>query len=239
MLSPTRRFSLFRKYVAQLVEHGKKFLIIGNKNAITYKDIFPLIKESRMWVGHTSMSKDLLFDLPEEIAREMKATKKEGSAYKIVDGVVKGRSQSIWFTNLDHGRRHESLNLMTMEENLKFSKNLKGKAAYDRYENFNAIDVGTYKEIPSDYDGIMGVPVTFLDKYNLEQFEIIGNSDDGAMMREIGVRTLGREFIDAYRDSGGTGHYRPGDADARLATTSSAYYFQTPSDSSPSPCPAR
>ena len=232
-------FSLFRKYVAQLVEHGKKFLIIGNKNAITYKDIFPLIKESRMWVGHTSMSKDLLFDLPEEIAREMKATKKEGSAYKIVDGVVKGRSQSIWFTNLDHGRRHESLNLMTMEENLKFSKNLKGKAAYDRYENFNAIDVGTYKEIPSDYDGIMGVPVTFLDKYNLEQFEIIGNSDDGAMMREIGVRTLGREFIDAYRDSGGTGHYSPGDADARLATTSSAYYFQTPSDSSPSPCPAR
>ncbi len=99
---------------------------------------------------------------------------------------------------------------MTMAENLKFSKNLKGKTAYNRYDNFDAIDVGTYKEIPRDFDGIMGVPVTFLDKYNPDQFEIIGNSDDGSMMRDIGVRLLGQEFISAYRARGGTGHYSPG-----------------------------
>jgi hypothetical protein len=119
-------------------------------------------------------------------------------------------STSCWYTNLDHGRRHEPLSLMTMEENLKFSKNLRGQKRYHRYENFNAIEVSTYKEIPSDYDGIMGVPITFLSKYNPEQFEIVGNSDDGAMMREIGVRALGREFIAAYRECGGTGHYSPG-----------------------------
>jgi len=102
------------------------------------------------------------------------------------------------------------LSLMTMEDNLKFSKNLKGKTAYDKYENLDAIEVGTYKEIPSNYDGIMGVPVTFLNKYNPDQFEIIGNSDDSSMMKELGVSVLGREFIDAYRDRGGTGHYSPG-----------------------------
>lgn len=83
-------------------------------------------------------------------------------------------STSCWYTNLDHGRRHKPLNLMTMEDNLKFSKNLRGKAAYDRYDNYDAIEVGTYKEIPSDYDGVMGVPITFLDKYNPDQFEILG-----------------------------------------------------------------
>lgn len=83
-------------------------------------------------------------------------------------------STSCWYTNLDHGRRHQPLQLMTMAENLKFSKNLRGKEAYDRYDNYDAIEVGTYKEIPSDYDGIMGVPITFLDKYNPEQFEILG-----------------------------------------------------------------
>jgi hypothetical protein len=119
-------------------------------------------------------------------------------------------STSCWYTSLDHGRRHEPLNLMTMAENLKFSKNLRGKSAYDHYVNYDAIEVGTYKEIPSDYDGVMGVPITFLDKYNPDQFEIVGNSDDSDMMREIGVRPLGREFINAYRAHGGTGHYSPG-----------------------------
>jgi hypothetical protein len=80
----------------------------------------------------------------------------------------------MWFTNLDHGRRHQKLPLMTMAENLKFSKNLRGKGDYDRYDNYHAIEVGTYKEIPSDFDGIMGVPITFLDKYNPDQFEIVG-----------------------------------------------------------------
>jgi hypothetical protein len=82
----------------------------------------------------------------------------------------------MWFTNLDHGRRHQKLPLMTMAENLKFSKNLRGKGDYDRYDNYDAIDVGTYKEIPSDFDGIMGVPITFLDKYNPDQFEMAAHA---------------------------------------------------------------
>src|SRR5579864_2100516 len=109
-----------------------------------------------------------------------------------------------WYTNLDHGRRHQRLECMTMADNLRFSKHeeINGKAEYDRYVNFDAIEVPFSDAIPSDYDGIMGVPVSFLDKYNPDQFEIVGNSDDGAMMSEIGVRALGREFIHAYRARG-------------------------------------
>ena len=165
-------FSLFREYVAQLVQYGKKFLIIGNKNAITYKEVFPLIKDNRMWVGHTPMGKDLLFDLPEGIARELKATKKEGSSYRIIDGVVKGRSQSIWFTNLDHRKRHEDLILYK-----RYSPE-----EYLTYDNYDAINVDKTAEIPMDWDGAMGVPITFLDKHNPEQFEVLGFSslwDDG------------------------------------------------------------
>jgi hypothetical protein len=157
-------FSLFREYVAQLMEYGKKFLLIGNKNAITYKEVFSLIRDNRLWVGYTPMSADLLFDVPAVYARELIATKKESSAYKIVKGVVKGRSQSIWFTNLDHKKRHEDLLLYkkyTPEE-------------YPRYDNYDAIEVSKTMEIPEDYDGVMGVPVTFLDKYNPDQFEIKG-----------------------------------------------------------------
>ena len=172
-------FSLFREYVAQLMEHGNKFLIIANKNAITYKEIFPLIKGNELWMGVTPMGTDMLFDVPPEVANAMLKTGKKGSNYKIVDGKVMGRSTSVWFTNVDHGRRHQELPLMTMADNLKFSKHkeIKGKADYDRYDNYDAIEVGTYKEIPSDYDGVMGVPVTFLDKYNPEQFEILGITD--------------------------------------------------------------
>ena len=185
-------FSLFREYVAQLVEYSKKFLIIGNKNAITYKEIFPLIKDNRMWVGHTPMSKDLLFNLPESLARELKATKKKGSSYRIIDGVVKGRSQSIWFTNLDHKKRHEDLILYK-----RYSPE-----EYVTYDNYDAINVDRTAEIPMDWDGAMGVPITFLDKHNPEQFEILGFSslwDDGfkshtfygdyAEMRPDGTKT--------------------------------------------------
>ena len=196
-------FSLFKEYVAQLVEHEKKFLIIGNTNSITYLEIFPLIKVNKLWLGCTNFNVGMFFEVPDDWERFHHIDKETGKKIARV-------STSCWYTNLDHGRRHEPLNLMTMADNLKFSKNLRGKTAYDRYENFDAIEVGTYKEIPSDYDGIMGVPVTFLDKYNPDQFEIVGNSDDGNMMSEIGVRTLGREFINAYRARGGTGHYSPG-----------------------------
>ena len=161
-------FSLFREYVAQLIEHDKKFLIIGNKNAITYKEVFSLIRNNRLWVGCTPMSADLLFDVPAVYAQELLANKKEGSAYKLVKGVVKGRSQSVWFTNLDHKRRHEDLLLYKTYT----------PAEFPRYDNYDAIEVSKVMEIPEDYDGVMGVPVTFLDKYNPEQFEILGNEYD-------------------------------------------------------------
>ncbi len=169
-------FSLFREYVAQLVEHRKKFLIIGNKNAITYKEVFPLIKDNRLWLGVTPMGTDMLFDVPPGMAEAMLETGKKGSNYKIVNGKVMGRSTSVWFTNLDHGRRHRELPLMTMADNLKFSKHkeIKGKAGYDRYDNFDALHVPFTDAIPSDYDGSMGVPITFLDRYNPVQFEILG-----------------------------------------------------------------
>ena len=160
-------FSLFREYVAQLMEFDKKFLIISNKNAITYKDIFTLIKQNKLWVGVTPMSTDLLFDLPKDEIENLLKTKKEGSAYKIVNGIVKGRAQAIWLTNLDHSKRHEDLDLYktyTPEE-------------YPKYDNYDAINVDKTKDIPADYAGAMGVPITFLDKYNPEQFEIISSND--------------------------------------------------------------
>lgn len=161
-------FSLFREYVAQLVEYGKKFLIIGNQNAISYKEIFPLIRDNKVWLG-VDNGGTKWFEVQKDYDIKTESRK------KIVNGKKYFSMGSImWFTNLDHGRRHQKLPLMTMADNLKFSKNLRAKATYDRYDNYDAIEVGTYKEIPSDFDGVMGVPVTFLDKYNPEQFEILG-----------------------------------------------------------------
>jgi hypothetical protein len=163
-------FSLFREYVAQLMEHGKKFLIIGPKNAITYKEIFPLIKDTKLWLGAGFANGNAYFSIPADNGREF-----ADGVYDESTGLVKFRNVG-WFTNMDHGRRHQEMPLMTMADNLKFSKHkeIKGKAAYGRYDNFDAIEVPFTDAIPSDYDGMMGVPVTFLDKYNPEQFEIIG-----------------------------------------------------------------
>jgi len=200
-------FSLFKEYVAQLVEHGKKFLIIGNVQAITYLEIFPLIKENKLWLGVTIHSGDREFRVPDHYPLNAAGCRMDENGVKYIR--VKGVR---WYTNLDHGRRHQRLACMTMADNLRFSKHkeIKGKAGYDRYYNFDAIEVPFSDAIPSDYDGIMGVPISFLDKYNPDQFEIVGNSDDGNMMTDIGVRALGQEFIDAYRSRGGTGHYSPG-----------------------------
>ncbi len=166
-------FSLFREYVAQLVAYRKKFLIIGNKNAIKYKVVFPLIKENKMWMGVTPMGADMLFDVPPKVAEAMCASGKKGSNYRIVNGRVMGRSASVWFTSLDHGRRHQQLELMPMADNRRFNRKIQGKSAYERFENYNAIEVPFTDATPSDYDGTMGVPISFLDKYNPEQFEII------------------------------------------------------------------
>jgi adenine-specific methyltransferase EcoRI-like protein len=162
-------FSLFREYVALLVEHQKKFLIIGNTNSITYKEVFPLIKDNRLWLGCTNFNVGMFFEVPDDWEHFHHIDKESGKKIARV-------STSCWYTNLDHGRRHHPLNLMTMADNLRFSKHqeIKGNAAYDRYDNFDAIEVPFNDAIPSDYNGMMGVPITFLDKYNPEQFEIIG-----------------------------------------------------------------
>jgi len=149
-------FSLFREYVAQLIEHGKKFLILGNKNAITYKEIFPLIKDNKLWTGYRGFSGGMWF----------KAVY-EGKTEKIEDGQKLINVPSIWFTNIDHKKRHEMLDLYktyTPEE-------------YPRYDNYDAINVDKTADIPMDYPGVMGVPITFMDKYNPEQFEIIGATE--------------------------------------------------------------
>ena len=186
-------FSLFRKYVTQLVQYGKKFLIVGSQNAVTYKDIFPLIKDNRMWLGVTPKGQDMLFDVPEGYAQELVATAKEGSAYRVVEGVIKGRlGNAAWFTNLDHMKRHDELILYK-----RYSPE-----EYPAYDNYDAINVDRTAEIPMDWDGAMGVPITFLDKYNPDQFEILGFSslwDDGfkshtfygdfAEMRPDGTKT--------------------------------------------------
>lgn len=176
-------FSLFREYVAQLVEYGKKFSIIGNINAITYKEVFPLIKENRVWLGPSVTSGDREFEMPANNVDLSKFTGeiREGKYYQRVMGVR-------WFTNLDHGRRHQPLGLMTMADNRKFNKKvIKSDTAYKKYDNYDAIEVPFTDAIPGDYDGVMGVPISFLDKYNPEQFEIIGSFNAGAHGEEIGA----------------------------------------------------
>lgn len=180
-------FSLFRKFFAWIMESGKKFLLICNKNCISYKEVFGHFRDNQMWCGKTPMGADMLFSMPPEIEDLFINNEKEGSKYKIVNGRVMGRSASVWFTNIEHGRRHEPLQLMTKANNLRFSKHkeLRGQLDYPHYDNFNAIDVPFVDAIPSDYDGIMGVPISFLGKYCPEQFKIIGitQSWDGQACR--------------------------------------------------------
>lgn len=166
-------FSLFREYVAQLVEHEKKFLIIGNVQAITYVEIFPLIKADKLWMGVTIHSGDREFRVPDHYPLNAAGWRIDESGAKYIR--VKGVR---WWTNMDHGHRHDQLPLMTMADNLKFSKHkeIQGKSAYDRYINYDAIEVPFTDAIPSDYAGAMGVPITFLDKYSPDQFEILGSS---------------------------------------------------------------
>ena len=164
-------FSLFREFLAWIFEADKQFLIIGNMNAVTCKEVFPLIKENKMWYGCSISSGDREFGVPDEYPLTAAGWRidDQGKKYIRVKGVR-------WFTNLDHGRRHQFLPLMTMADNLKFSrhKEIRGKDSYDHYDNFDAIEVPYTDAIPSDYDSVMGVPVSFLDKYCPEQFEILG-----------------------------------------------------------------
>lgn len=153
-------FSLFREYVAQLIEYKKKFIIIGSQNAFTYRDIFTLFRDNKIWTG-VDNGGTKWFEVPSGYDIQTK------SRIKIENGKKYFSMGSIfWFTNLDHSKRHEELILYKQ-----YSGNEK---EYPKYDNYDAIEVATYKDIPSDYDGVMGVPITFLDKYNPEQFEIVG-----------------------------------------------------------------
>jgi len=164
-------FSLFREFLAWAVEANKQFVIIGNINAITYRELFPLIQADKLWLGATNFNKGMYFKVPKDfVYADTYKFEREQNGDKVnrVPGVC-------WFTNIDHGRRHQPLPLMTMADNLKFSKHkeIKGKVSYDKYENYDGIEVPFTDAIPSDYDGVMGVPITFLDKYSPDQFEII------------------------------------------------------------------
>ena len=168
-------FSLFREFLEWIIEARKQFLIIGNMNAVTYKEVFPLIKTNILWYGPSISSGDREFMVPESYPIEASGWRidEKGKKYIRVKGVR-------WFTNLEHGRRHEPMKLMSMKDNLRFSKHkdLEG-VAYKHYDNYNAIEIPYSDVIPSDYNGVMGVPISFLDKYCPEQFEILGITDRG------------------------------------------------------------
>jgi len=186
-------FSLYKQYIKQLFDNKKRFLIIASKNTITYKEVFPYIKANKMWVGAMSFSNDILFIAPKDT--DLSDVSK--TSIRIVDGITYLRSPSMWITNLDHGRRHQPLGLMTMSDNLKFNKKMQNKIAYPKYDNYAAIEVPFTKAIPSDYEGVMGVPISFLDKYNPEQFEIVGRAD-------ANIANEGNQYhISGYADKGG------------------------------------
>lgn len=151
-------FSLFREFLAWIMEGKKQCLVIGNMNAITYKEVFPLIKDNKLWLGTT----------------DVRWFYQESTNSPLYEA-----AHSRWFTNIDHGMRHKPLQLMSMADNLKFNKKLKGLTEYQHYDNYDAIEIPFTEVIPNDYEGVMGVPISFLDKYCPEQFEILGSTQRG------------------------------------------------------------
>ncbi len=185
-------FSLFRDFLAWIINAEKQLLIIGNMNAISYKEVFPLIKKNKLWLGATSNGSDMVFAVPPGTFVDEKDKQKAARLGYVGDYTRLGNS--CWFTNIDHGRRHQHLPLMSMEDNLKYSKHkeIKGRVSYEHYDNYNAINVPFTDAIPSDYKGVMGVPISFLSKYSPEQFEIIGMSASAGYNKEIvGIPFLG------------------------------------------------
>ncbi len=178
-------FSLFREYVAQLIEFNKKFIILGNNNAITYKEIFPLIKNGKMWLGY-SANKTMTFRLSNHYKR-WNYIDENGNKYGNVPAIT-------WYTNLDIKKRHEELILVKKYNPLD----------YPKYDNYDAIEVSKVKDIPKDYDGVMGVPITFFDKFNPDQFEVVGQGQ-GNLFRQISDKGLRASFVDSYYKFGGKG----------------------------------
>lgn len=169
-------FSLFREFLNWIMEEEKRFAVIGNQNSITYKEVFPLIKENNIWLGATGFTNDMVFRVPEGV--EINPQDKAKAARLGYEGNYTRLGNSCWFTNIEHGRRHQPLMLMTMKDNIKYSKHKEIKGiGYQKYDNYDAIEVPFTDAIPSDYEGVMGVPITFLDKYCPEQFEIVGATE--------------------------------------------------------------
>lgn len=161
-------FSIFRDFWDWLMNSKKLFIIIGNKSCVTYKEVFPYFKNNTIWSGKKGWAGGMWFE-----------TKNPNDVDKVIDGINMKNVPSIWLTNIEHGRRHQPLILMSMEDNLKYSKHkeIRGRDCYNHYDNYDAIEVSHTDAIPNDYDGVMGVPISFLDKYCPEQFEIIGATE--------------------------------------------------------------
>lgn len=155
-------FSLFREYVTQLVESGKKFLIIGNQNALTYNEVFPLVMKDKVWLGYCNGAHD--FMVPADRNSVKNIYKKDGQYYAKLGNIC-------WYTNLDVSKRHKTFETGAY---------IKRGKSYEHYDNYDAIEVPAVRDIPMDYDGVMGVPITFLDRYNPDIFEIVGRSTDFA-----------------------------------------------------------
>lgn len=197
-------FSLFRDFVAWILEANKKFLIIGQIGMATYKEIFPEIKNNHMWVGVTCNNEDMVFEVPE--GADVNPKDREKAARMGYVGNYTRQGNACWFTNLDHGRRHAPLALMTMADNLRYSKHKDLREnGYYSYYNYDGIDVPYVDAIPDDYNGVMGVPTSFLDKYNPEQFEIIGIGS-GYLGQGIGVGGILKEHKNMMK-----GHSAAGD----------------------------
>ena len=206
-------FSLFRQFLSWITTASKKFSIIGNMNASAYKETFPLIMKNEMWLGLSISSGDREFGVPDSYPLESAGWRVDESGAKFIR--VKGVR---WFTNIEHGRRYQLLPLMTMEDNIKFSKHseIRGRN-YKSFVNYNAIEVPFTDAIPSDYQGVMGVPISFLDKYSPDQFEILGTSANG-LVDDVYKLTPGlpQSFVDDYYAAGGKGAYKAGNPTAGI-----------------------
>lgn len=206
-------FSLFRAFVAWLLAGKVQFSVIGNSNATTYAEIFPLIKNNVIWKGATANTSDMVFAVPKgtEI-RDSDSAKAARLGYPATEDYDFTRlGNACWFTNIEHGRRHEPIQLMTTADNLKYNKKLirrlDGASDYFQYDNYDAIEVPFVDAIPSDHAGVMGVPITWLDKYNPEQFEILGTN------RYTIPHGMSQKFVDDYYASGQKGQISEGHPD--------------------------
>lgn len=218
-------FALFREYLGQLIEYNKQFIIIGNKNCITYKEVFPLIRDNKLWLGNTSMSRDMLFTVPKTYEEYLRKTYKNGSKYRIVNGKFYARAAAVWFTNIDHAKRHV---MLPLDMGYVYEGH---EDMYPKYDNYDAINVDKVSQIPCDYkpcwfecpyarsckyaqtqgkedgalceqacNGEMGVPISYLDKHCPEQMEIIGADFDVAAPMRLDNGKVGHDRFYVTRE---------------------------------------